>query len=143
MPDDLILLCVPSVVCVLLPVFDVNVCDTPNKKFQFTFVEYVDEIWWDELVEAGNEGIELFFHSLLNSPFRDKPATGQQRPNEHDAFLKSVLDVFLFIFVGHFNVPSVRLQIDSLNLSKTLVFCRKCRLYNAFDVVFPAQFLAL
>ena len=76
-PDDLILLCVPSVVCVFLPVFDVNVCDASDKKFQFTFIENIDEIWWDELVESGNEGVELFFHPLLNSPFRDKPATGQ------------------------------------------------------------------
>ena len=57
----------------LLPVLDVDIGDTADEEFEFTFVEDVDEVWGDELVEAGDKGIELLFHSLLDPPLRDKP----------------------------------------------------------------------
>ena len=73
-PDDLVLLCVPSIVSVLLPVFYINICDASNKELQFTLIKNIDEVWWDELVEACNKCVELFFHSFLDSPFGDKSA---------------------------------------------------------------------
>ena len=122
----------------LLPVFHINIRDASNEQFKFTFIEYIDKIRWDELVETGNECVELFFHSLLDSPFGDKPATSQPKLKEHNDFGKSVLNIFLFVLVSHFNVPSIRLQVNGLNLSKTLVFGREGRFNNAFDIVLPA-----
>ena len=105
-PNDLILLGVPSVVCMLLPVFNINVCDASNEQFQFTFIEDVDEIWWDELVEAGNKCVELFFYSLLDSPLGDKPATGQPRIKERNNFgISYSMYSFLFSFVTSMFLP--------------------------------------
>ena len=70
--DDLILLSVAPVIGVLLPVLDVDISDTSNEQFELTLVEDVDEIWGDELVEAGHEGVELFFNAFLDSPFGDE-----------------------------------------------------------------------
>lgn len=121
----------------LLPVFDINVRDASNKQFQFAFIENIDEIWWDEFVEAGNESVELFFHSFLDSPLGDKPVTSQPSSKSTTA-LQSVLNVFLLVLIGHFNVPSIRLQVNGPNVSKLLIFCRKCRFNDAFDIVLPA-----
>lgn len=65
-----------------LPVFDINICDASNKQLQFTFIEDIDEIWRNELVEPGNECVELFFYSFLDSPFGDKSARSQRRSEQ-------------------------------------------------------------
>ena len=106
-PDDLILLCVPPVVCVLLPVFDINICNTSNKQFQFAFIENIDKVWWNELVETSNESVELFFNSLLNPPFRDKSTKGERRPdNNSDIFKTHSMYSFLFSLVTSIFLPS-------------------------------------
>ena len=71
--NDLILLCVTPVVCVLLPVLDVDICNTTNEQFQFALIEDVDQIRRNEFVEASHKGIKLFLYSFLNSPFSDEP----------------------------------------------------------------------
>ena len=73
--DDLVVLGVPSVIGVLLPVLDVDVGDTTDEEFEFALVEDVYEIRGDELVEAGDEGVELFRDALLDAPLRDKTVT--------------------------------------------------------------------
>ena len=60
---------VAAVIGVFLPVLDVDIGDTADQKFEFALVEDVDEIWWDELVEARDKGIKLFFDALLDAPF--------------------------------------------------------------------------
>ena len=90
----------------LLPVFDINVRDASNEQFQFTFIKNIDKIWWDELVEAGNESVKLFFHSLLDSPFSDKPATRQLEPQEHNVIRKAYsMYSFLFSLVTSIFLP--------------------------------------
>jgi hypothetical protein len=42
--NDLVVLGVSTIVCVLLPILDVDICDPPNKKFEFALVEDVDKI---------------------------------------------------------------------------------------------------
>ena len=71
-PDDLVLFCIPSVICVLLPVLNVNVCDSADEKFQLPLIKHVDEIRWYQLIEASHKSIELCLDSLLYSPFGDK-----------------------------------------------------------------------
>lgn len=70
--NDLVVFRVAAVVCVFFPVVDVDVGDAADEEFEFAFVEDVDEVGGDELVEAGDEGLELFFDALLNAPFGDE-----------------------------------------------------------------------
>ena len=106
-PDDLILLCVPPVVCVLLPVFYIDICNTSNKQFQFAFIENIDKVWWNELVEASNKSVELFFNSLLDSPFGDKSTKGQRRPDNYSDICKTYsMYSFLFSLVTSIFLPS-------------------------------------
>jgi hypothetical protein len=67
--DDFVVFCVAAVVGVFFPVFDVNVGDAANQELKLALVEDVDEIRGDEFVEAGDEGLELFFNALLDAPF--------------------------------------------------------------------------
>jgi hypothetical protein len=70
--DDFVVFRVAAVVSVFLPVFHVNVGDTADQELEFALVEDVDEVCGDELVEAGDEGLELFFDALLDAPFGDE-----------------------------------------------------------------------
>ena len=106
-PDDLVLLCIPPVVCVLLPVFDIDICNTSNKQFQFAFIENIDKVWWNKLVETSNESVELFFNSLLNSPFGDKSTKGERRPDNYSDIRKTYsMYSFLFSLVTSIFLPS-------------------------------------
>lgn len=67
--DDLVVLCVATVVGVLLPVFDVDISNTTNQQLQLALVEHVDQIRRNELVETAEEGVELLLDTLLNAPF--------------------------------------------------------------------------
>ena len=64
---------VTAVVGVLLPVVDIDICDTANEQLKLTLIEDVDQVGRDELVEALHKGIELLIDTLLNAPFGDKP----------------------------------------------------------------------
>lgn len=70
--DNFVILRVTAVVGVLLPVIHVDVCYTTDKQLEFTLIEDVDEISGDQLVETSNEGLELFFDTFLNTPFRNE-----------------------------------------------------------------------
>ena len=70
--DDFVLLGVASIIRMLLPVLDVDVGDTADEQLELSLVEDIDEIGRDEFVEACDEGVELFFHPLLDAPFRDE-----------------------------------------------------------------------
>ena len=56
----------------LLPVVDINVCDTANEQLKLALVENVDQVGRDELVEALHKGVELLIDTLLNAPLCDK-----------------------------------------------------------------------
>lgn len=64
---------VAAVVGVLLPVVNVDVCDTSYEQLKLALVEHVDQVCGDELVEALHEGVKLLLHTLLNTPLGDKP----------------------------------------------------------------------
>jgi hypothetical protein len=49
------------------------------------------------------------------------------------------LDVLLLIVVGDLNVSPIGLQVNCLDLSKALIFCGECRLYDTRDIVLPAR----
>ena len=70
--DYFVVLRVAAVVGVFLPVIHINICDTTDKQFKFAFVENVNKIRGDELVETGDERLELLFDTLLNTPFGNK-----------------------------------------------------------------------
>ena len=65
---------VTAVIGVLLPVIDIDICDTTNEELKLALIEDVDQVGRNELVEALHKGIELLIDTLLNAPFCDKPA---------------------------------------------------------------------
>jgi hypothetical protein len=71
--DHLVALLVAAIVGMLLPVFHVDVGDTADEELEFALVKDVDELGGDELVEAGDEGVELLFDSGLDLPLGDEP----------------------------------------------------------------------
>lgn len=81
----------------LFPVFHINVRDASNKQFQFTLIENIDKVWRDEFIKASNECVELFFHSLLDSPFGDKPVTSQPKLKE-DNGVRAAYSMYSFLF---------------------------------------------
>ena len=70
--DDFILFSVPSIVCMFLPVVDIDIRDTTNKQFEFPFVKNVNKVRGNQFVEPSNESVELLFNSFLDPPFGDK-----------------------------------------------------------------------
>ena len=70
--NDLVGFLVAAVVGVFFPVVDINVGDTADEELEFAFVEDVDEIGGDKLVETGDEGVELGSDTLLDAPFREE-----------------------------------------------------------------------
>jgi hypothetical protein len=73
--DHRIALGVATVVGVLLPVVDIDVCYATDEQLELTLIEDVDEIGGNELVEALNKGVKLFIDPLLNAPLRDEPVS--------------------------------------------------------------------
>lgn len=71
--NHIILLLVATIIGMLFPVVNVDIGNTADEEFKFTFIKHVDEVSRNELVEAGDERVELFFNSLDNLPFGDKP----------------------------------------------------------------------
>jgi hypothetical protein len=57
---DRIALGVATIISVLLPVVDIDVCYATDEQLELTLVEDVDEIGGNELVEALNKGVKLF-----------------------------------------------------------------------------------
>lgn len=75
--DHRVALGVAAVVCVLLPVVDIDVCYATNEELELTFVKDVDKIRRNELVEALHKGVELLVDTLLNTPLCYEPGTCQ------------------------------------------------------------------
>ena len=57
----------------LFPVIDIDIGDAANEKFELPFVKDIDKIGRNELVEPGDERIELLIHTLLNLPYGHEP----------------------------------------------------------------------
>ncbi len=74
--NDFVLLLVATVVGVFLPVLDVDIGDTTDQQLQFSLVENIDEVCGDQLIEAGDESIELLLNPFLNFPFGDESTRG-------------------------------------------------------------------
>jgi hypothetical protein len=127
---------VAAVIGVLLPVVDINICDTANEQLELALVEDVDQVGRDELVEALHKGVELFIDTLLNAPLCDKP--GNKVSNGDIAIAQGccdLLDVFLLVLVRHFNIPAILLQVNDDLLTKSLIIDREGRVDDVSDVV--------
>jgi hypothetical protein len=70
--NHLVRLRVSSVVGMLLPVVDIDICDAADKQLELALVKDIDKLGRDELVEAAEEGGELLLHPLLDSPFDEQ-----------------------------------------------------------------------
>jgi hypothetical protein len=72
---DRIALGVATVVSMLLPVVDIDVCYATDEQLELTLIEDVDEVGRDELVEALNKGVKLLIDTLLNAPLCNESAS--------------------------------------------------------------------
>lgn len=115
--DDEIRLCVAAVVGVLLPVVDVNVGNTTDEELELALVEDIDEVGWNELVEASDEGVELLFDSLLDSPLRYEPSEMLVTIQLDSSVMTYSTYSFLFSFVTSMSLPP--------SLSSTVTFSPK------------------
>jgi hypothetical protein len=102
--NDLVVLRVSAVVGVLLPVVDVDIGNTANEELEFALVENIDQIRGDQLVEAGDEGVELFFDTFLNAPFGDETARSVGSKQLANGVTHSTYS-FLFSFVTSISSP--------------------------------------
>lgn len=116
--NDNIVLRISAVVGVFLPVVNIDICDTSDEQLQFTLIKHVDQVRRDHLVEPCNECIELLFHPLLDTPFRDE---------FHVLFLVLVVDL---------DVATAFLEIDCDLFAKSLVFNGECAVDDICNVVF-------
>lgn len=112
---------VATVVGVLLPVIDIDVSNTADQQLKLTLIKNVDKVSWNQLVEAGHEGIELLLDSLLNTPLGDEPSRVESVPDLNFIAEGNLLNVFPLVLVGDLNVLSARLQIHSHLLTEPLV----------------------
>ena len=90
-----------------------------DQELQFIFVEYLDQIQWDDIAEAGHERVELTL----------------------DAFAEAILDkqvhIFHLILFGYFDIVTPRLKLECFDFVK-LFFC-DCKMYFTCDVVFAVS----
>jgi hypothetical protein len=127
---------VATVIGVLLPVVDIDISDTADEQLKLALVEDVDQVGWDELVEALHECIELLIDTFLNAPFGDEPvdnvSDGNMTVSQDCCHL---LNVFLLVLVGHLNVPATLLKVNNHLLAESLIVDREGRVDDVSDVV--------
>lgn len=117
---------VAAVVGVLLPVIDIDICDTSNEQLKFALIEDVDQVGRDELVEALHECVELLVDALLNAPFCDKPENKVSDGNTETFQGRcDLLNVFLLVLVRHFDIPAILLKVHDDLLTESLIIDRE------------------
>ena len=120
----------------LLPVIDIDICDTANEQLKFALIEDVDQVGRDELVEALHESVELLVDTLLNAPFCDKPENKVSDGNTTTfQGCCDLLNVFLLVLVRHFDVPAILLKVHDDLLAESLIIDREGRVDDVSDVV--------
>lgn len=120
----------------LLPVVDIDICDTANEQLKLALIEDVDQVGRNELVEALHKGIELLIDTLLNAPFCDKP--GNEVSNGEMTISQGccdLLNVFLLVLIRHFDVPATILEVHNNLLTESLVVNREGRVDDVSDIV--------
>lgn len=87
-------------------------------------------------MESGNESLELLLDSLLNSPLGDEP--GKKISKLFSVFkILHLLNVFMLILVGDFNLLPTRLQLDADSFTEPFVIRCKCQFERISNVVIP------
>jgi hypothetical protein len=135
--DDLVVLGVTTVVGVLFPVVNIDVSNTADEELEFALVEDVDEVGGDELVEACDEGLELLFDALLNSPLGDEP--GKVSISRIPIMKFCLLDVFALVLIRDLHLLATRLQLNADSFSESLVIRGKCQFKSICNVVVPGS----
>lgn len=106
----------------LLPVVNIDICDTTNEKLKLALIEDVDQVGRDELVEALHESVELLVDTLLNAPFCDK--SGNKVSDGNTTTLQcccDLLNIFLLVLVRHLNVSAILLEVHDDLLAESLI----------------------
>jgi hypothetical protein len=84
------------------PIIYIHLCNSADEKFQFTFVENINQILGDEFIESLCKVLELFFNSFLDTPIRDKAACEYNLPGG------VILHIFFLVFVGDCDILTIR-----------------------------------
>jgi hypothetical protein len=121
---------------VLLPVIDIDICDTADEQLKLTLVEDVDQVGGDELVEALHKGIELLINTLLNAPLGNESTNDVSNGKETvTQGCRDLLNVFLLVLVRHFDISATLLEVHNDLLAESLIVDRECRVDDVGDVV--------
>ena len=127
---------VAAVVGVLLPVVHIDICDTADEQLELALVEDIDQVGWDELVEALHKGIELLVNTLLNAPLGDKSTNdvseGKERVTQG---CRDLLNVFLLVLVRHVNISAALLEVHNDLLTESFIVDGECRVDDVGNVV--------
>ena len=116
--DDLILFLVSTIIGMLFPIINIDVCYTTNEEFKFSFIKNVNKVRRDQLIEACDESVELFFDPFLDLPLRHE-SVSVSGISVQDAI--NILNIFPLAFVCHRNVTTSGLQVYRPRLTKLLV----------------------
>lgn len=108
---------VAAVIGVLLPVVDINICDTANEQLELALVEDVDQVLRDELAEARHERVKLLLDTLRDTVLHDR------------------VHVVLLVLLRDGDVSTARLELDRNHLAETLLDGRERLIDDVGDVV--------
>lgn len=136
--DDLVWFLVSTVICVFLPIVNIDIGNTTNQQLQLSLVKHIHQILRNELVEPRNECVELLLDTLLDLPFRDKPAPLIRKPSVK-IFVKNLLDIFSFVLVRDRNVSPIGYQVNRISFTKLFIVDGKRKFDDAFNIVFTAK----
>ncbi len=70
---------------------------------------------------------------ILHSVIRLQKVSNGKSAQRSDSWC--LLDIFLLVLVGHFNIPSVGLKIDCDSLPKSLILCGESNIQNVFNII--------
>lgn len=123
----------------LFPVIHVDFCDTSNQELQFSLIKYIDEVLGYKLIESFFEGLELLLHALVDAPFCNKAfGTSLVWISQPIVDICYILYVFFLVFFCHFNVATSRLEIDSDDLTESIIVSRERKFKDICYIVVSA-----
>jgi hypothetical protein len=105
------------IIGIILPLIDVDLRKTRDQKFQLLFVEDGDQVWRNDLVEAGQEIVDLLLDRL------------------DESVLDNALDIVLLVLLGDGDVAAVLDQVDDLLLAKVVSFDGEGLSNNIRDII--------
>jgi hypothetical protein len=112
--------------------------DTSDEKFQFPFIEHIDQLLRDELVEPFHESGMLLLHALGDAIF-DHIAGISDELLAPKNIPKHLLDKLRLVILGHGYISTSGPKLNRHKLSKALLLNAECLLNDICNVVLPVK----